>query len=89
MERDEYVAMFVRSALILRSSSTPWGKYPIVGDVRGSHFMMCIENVANPETKELLPEQPNIGKRIADHCQERGVIVRPFAPFNVMSPPWF
>ncbi len=49
--------------------------------------MMCIENVANPETKALLPEQADIGKRIADHCQERGVIVRPIAHLNVMSPP--
>ena len=26
---------------------------PIVGDVRGSHFMMCVENVADKETKAL------------------------------------
>ena len=28
-----------------------------------------------------------IGGRIARHCQERGLIVRPIAHLNVMSPP--
>lgn len=60
---------------------------PIVGDVRGSHFMMCVENVANKQTKELLPAELGIGNRIADKCQEKGVIVRPLAHKNVLSPP--
>ena len=60
---------------------------PIVGDVRGSHFMMCIESVANKETKELIPYEANVGKRIAQHCQRRGLIVRPIAHLNVLSPP--
>ncbi|SVB94959.1 uncharacterized protein METZ01_LOCUS247813, partial [marine metagenome] len=59
----------------------------IVGDVRGSHFMMCIENVADRETKVLLPDEAEIGNRIARHCQNRGVIVRPLAHLNVLSPP--
>jgi len=60
---------------------------PIVGDVRGKYFMMCIENVADKETKELLPDEIHIGNRIADHCQKRGLIVRPIAHLNVLSPP--
>jgi adenosylmethionine-8-amino-7-oxononanoate aminotransferase len=60
---------------------------PIVGDVRGKHFMMCVENVADKETKELLPAEAHIGNRIADHCQKRGLIVRPMAHLNVLSPP--
>jgi len=60
---------------------------PIVGDVRGSHFMMCIESVADKETKELLPLEANVGRRIADECQKRGLIVRPIAHLNVLSPP--
>ena len=62
-------------------------QYPIVGDVRGSHFMMCIENVADKETKALLPEEIAIGNRIAAHCQSRGLIVRPIAHLNILSPP--
>jgi adenosylmethionine-8-amino-7-oxononanoate aminotransferase len=60
---------------------------PLVGDVRGSHYMMCVENVANKETKELLPDEISVGNRIADKCQQKGVIIRPLAHKNVMSPP--
>lgn len=60
---------------------------PTVGEVRGSHFMVCIENVADKETKELFPDEVNIGKRIANAAEERGVIVRPVAHLNVLSPP--
>lgn len=60
---------------------------PLVGDVRGSHFMMCVENVANADTKELLPEDAKIGDRIADYCQQRGLLVRPLLHLNVLSPP--
>lgn len=60
---------------------------PIVGDVRGKCFMMCVENVADQETKEIFAPEVQIGNRIAAHCQKRGLIVRPIAHLNVMSPP--
>ena len=60
---------------------------PIVGDVRGKCFMMCIENVMNAETKEIFPSDARIGDRIAAHCQKSGLIVRPIAHLNVLSPP--
>ncbi len=60
---------------------------PIVGDVRGKCFMMCVENVANKETKKLLPAEAQVGNRIAAACEKRGVLVRPVAHLNVMSPP--
>ena len=63
------------------------GDLPIVGDVRGRKFMMCIENVANKETKELINPDAAVGNRIAEHCQARGLIVRPLAHMNVLSPP--
>ncbi len=60
---------------------------PLVGNVRGSHFMLCVESVADKRTKELLPASVGIGKRIADHCEQRGLIVRPMGHLNVISPP--
>ena len=60
---------------------------PLVGDVRGSHFMLCVESVANKRTMELLPEGVGIGKRISDHCEKRGLVVRPLGHLNVISPP--
>ena len=60
---------------------------PIVGEVRGSHFMLCVENVADKESKALFGPEVHIGTRIADHAQARGVIVRPVGHLNVLSPP--
>jgi len=60
---------------------------PLVGDVRGSHFMLCVECVADKNTRELLPESVEIGKRISGHCEQRGLIVRPIGHLNVISPP--
>ena len=59
----------------------------LVGDTRGSHFMACVEYVANKETKALLPDEANIARRIAAHGQKRGIIVRPVAHLNILSPP--
>lgn len=59
----------------------------IVGDVRGSHFMVCIENVANKDTGELLPAEAKVGSRIAGAAQRRGLLVRPIGHMNVLSPP--
>ena len=60
---------------------------PLVGDVRGKKLMMCVENVADKETKALLPDDVNIGKRVANAAEKRGLIVRPLGHLNVMSPP--
>ena len=49
--------------------------------------MMCVENVANKETKELFEPDVAIGDRISKHAQKRGLIVRPIAHLNIMSPP--
>ena len=60
---------------------------PLVGDVRGKRFMMCVENVADKATKQLLPDELNIGKWISDRAEQNGLIVRPIVHLNVMSPP--
>jgi adenosylmethionine-8-amino-7-oxononanoate aminotransferase len=59
----------------------------IVGDVRGSHFMQCVENVSDKETKELFDPSVHVGDRVAEACEKRGLIVRPIAHLNVLSPP--
>ncbi|AWL10729.1 Adenosylmethionine--8-amino-7-oxononanoate transaminase [Saliniradius amylolyticus] len=60
---------------------------PIVGEVRGQGLMVCVENVADKNSKQLFPEALDIGKRISDHCEELGLIIRPIVHLNVMSPP--
>ena len=58
----------------------------IVGDVRGSHFMMGVEFVENKETKEPFGEDKNIGLRIAKAAQKRGLIGRPLGNILILSP---
>ncbi|MDM3871596.1 aminotransferase [Porticoccus sp. W117] len=60
---------------------------PIVGDVRGSHLMVCVEMVQDKETKALFPDELDIGKCVANHADALGLIVRPIVNLNVMSPP--
>jgi adenosylmethionine-8-amino-7-oxononanoate aminotransferase len=60
---------------------------PIVGDIRGRKFMMCVVNVCNKEAKEFFPADVNIGKRISNHAEDLGLLVRPIVDLNVMSPP--
>ena len=60
---------------------------PIVGDVRGEKMMMCVVNVQNKESKEYFDPEINISKRISNHAEVLGLIVRPAADLNIMSPP--
>lgn len=60
---------------------------PLVGDVRGRRLMMCVEYVANKETKALLPDAFKVGRAIAEECGQRGLMVRPMDHLNVISPP--
>lgn len=60
---------------------------PLVGDVRGRRLMMCLEYVADKETRAELPAEANISKRISDTCEAKGLLVRPLGHLDVMSPP--
>ena len=60
---------------------------PIVGEVRGSHFMQGIEFVSDKKSKTAFPDNIDIGGRIAENAQERGLIVRPLGSMAVLSPP--
>ncbi len=60
---------------------------PLIGDVRGNKFMMCVEAVKDKETREVFEPDAKIGARITRHCQQRGLLVRPLGHMNVLSPP--
>ena len=74
MEREDICGHVREVGPYFESQLQSLSEYPIVGDVRGSHFMMCIENVANKATKELFAPDVAIGDRIANHCQKKGLI---------------
>ena len=58
----------------------------IVGEVRGSHFMMGIEFVKNKDTKETYSDELSVGLSIANECQKRGLIARPLGNILILSP---
>jgi adenosylmethionine-8-amino-7-oxononanoate aminotransferase len=62
-------------------------EYEIVGDVRGSHYMMALEFVQNKSTREPFNDTMNISKRVYMHCKKRGLMLRPIGPMCVLSPP--
>lgn len=58
----------------------------LVGEVRGSHFMMGIEFVKDRDTKEGHPPEAMVGLKIAQACQKRGLIARPLGNVLILSP---
>ena len=60
---------------------------PLVGDVRGRRFMMCVEYVADKATRAHVPEAANMSRRIAQRCEAKGLLVRPLGHLDIMSPP--
>ncbi|MEM6323004.1 MAG: aminotransferase class III-fold pyridoxal phosphate-dependent enzyme [Pseudomonadota bacterium] len=58
----------------------------MVGEVRGSHFMMGLEFVKDRTTKESLPPEAQVALNIARACQKRGLIVRPLGNVAILSP---
>jgi len=60
---------------------------PIIAEVRGSKYMLCIESLADKTKKIPFDDEVRIAKRIYYHCKNRGLMIRPIGPINVLSPP--
>lgn len=58
----------------------------LVGEVRGSHFMMGIEFVKDRATKESYSAEAQVGLKVARACQKRGLIARPLGNVLILSP---
>lgn len=58
----------------------------MVGEVRGSHFMMGVEFVKDKEHKTPFEKTDEIGRKIAEAAQKRGLIARPLGNILIMSP---
>jgi len=59
----------------------------LVGEVRGSHFMIGIEFVKDKVTKEPFKPEDMIGSKVAEAAQRLGLIARPLGNILIMSPP--
>ena len=86
MEREDILKNAHDVGLYFENKLSTLNDLPLVGNVRGKKMMMCVENVANKETKELLPDELNVGKLISNKAEELGLLVRPLGHLNVMSP---
>ncbi|MGB3147886.1 MAG: aminotransferase, partial [Paracoccaceae bacterium] len=87
MERENLLGHVKAISPYFQSRLAELEKLPLVGNVRGRGLMLCVENVANKETREVLPDEANESKRISDLAEELGLMVRPMGHLNVMSPP--
>jgi putrescine aminotransferase len=87
MEREGLLAHAAKVGTYFETRLAELASLPLVGDVRGRKLMLCVENVANKATKDLLPDAANESKRISDACESLGLLVRPIGHLNVMSPP--
>ena len=87
MEREDILGNASRVGQVFEDRMKELEALPMVGEVRGRKMMICVENVADKETRELLAEDLDIGKKISDECEGLGLMVRPMGHLNVMSPP--
>ena len=59
----------------------------IVGEVRGSHFMIGIEFVKDKASKTPFADEALIGTKVTQAAQSRGLIARPLGNCLILSPP--
>lgn len=87
MEREDICGGVRERGPLFESALQGLADLPIVGEVRGSHFMMGIEFVKDKTTKAAFGNDVDVGPRVARHAQARGLIVRPLGSMAVLSPP--
>lgn len=87
MERDKILEHVRKIGPYFEQQLDTLSDLAIVGDVRGSHMMMCVEFVQDKDTGQTFPDEIDIGKMIANQAEQAGLIVRPIINLNIMSPP--
>lgn len=60
---------------------------PVVGDVRGSSFMMGVEFVKDKANRTPFADAVNFGEKVSRQAQLRGLLVRSLGHMIVLSPP--
>ena len=87
IEREDLCANAAKVGDHLEKRLATLADLPIVGDVRGRRLMMCLEYVKDKKTREKLPDEVNISKRISNECEANGLLVRPLGHLDILSPP--
>ncbi|NVK35058.1 MAG: aminotransferase class III-fold pyridoxal phosphate-dependent enzyme [Rhodobacteraceae bacterium] len=86
MERDKLPEQVRTTGKLFENTLRGLSDLEIVGEVRGSHFMMGIEFVKDKTTKASFTPEDNIGLKIARAAQARGLIARPLGNILILSP---
>lgn len=87
LERDGFCAHVANTGPYFEAKLKTLEQHAIVGEVRGSHYMLCLELVVDKVAKTPFADEVAIAKRVYYHCKQRGLIVRPIGPLVVLSPP--
>mgnify|MGYP000084114715 CR=1 FL=1 len=86
IEREDLLGNAVRVGQYFETRLAELEALPLVGNVRGRKLMLCVESVADKETKAVWPDEVGESKRISNYAEEMGLMVRPLGHLNVMSP---
>jgi putrescine---pyruvate transaminase len=87
MEREDILSHVRRWGPYFRDKMGELADLQLVGDVRGSHFMVCVECVSDRAAKTPCPGDWQVATRIFERCREAGLMVRPMGHLIVLSPP--
>ena len=87
MERESIPTRVQTTGKLFENSLRKLEELEVVGQVRGSHFMMGIEFVRDKDSRDTFAEDVKIGDRVAQAAQARGLIVRPLGNMAILSPP--
>jgi len=87
MEREDICGHVQRVGPYFHEQLKTLSDIDMVGDVRGSHFMVCIECTADREAKKAPPAEWDVATRIFEKCMPRGLLIRPMGHLIVVSPP--
>ncbi|CAM3806435.1 aminotransferase [Nocardiopsis rhodophaea] len=61
--------------------------HPLVAAVRGDHLMACLECRVPGEEDGPTARNQALAQRVDRHCEEAGLLVRPFENLCILSPP--
>ncbi|MCB1358558.1 MAG: aminotransferase class III-fold pyridoxal phosphate-dependent enzyme [Maritimibacter sp.] len=86
MEREDIPGRVQTTGKLFEKALRDLGDLDMVGEVRGSHFMMGIEFVRDKAKKTPFEPDDKIGLKVARAAQNRGLIARPLGNILILSP---
>lgn len=72
---------------LLRRLSPFVEKFRSVGDVRGKGLMIALDFVTDKKSREPIDPSDGFAYRVASAAREHGIMVRPYGPRILLSPP--